>query len=210
MKPPIPSYAGCVLVIALLTTAPGCTTKDGVRVSRDAAVDFSHYRSWRWLPTSAEEEVHSSEMERELGEAVLMQIGDELARRGFSYQPKNAHLGIGARLAIRREVHVTHHSTAIETLPTFDNSPPYEIQATRSETTSCERGRLTIRAVDLRDNREVWQGEYEGPCRDSFAPHLREAVARTLERFPSARSKSAPALTLNPVPAEAGRIAPPG
>ena len=203
MKTSIPSSSRVLLPIALLVLASGCSTKAGVQVSRDTAVDFSQYATWSWLPIVREDERPRSDMERKLSEAVQQQIRRELSKRGFSYRPKNADLGVGARLAIQRERHVVYHSTAVETLPTFDNSPSYEIQATQSEVTRCERARLTIRATDLRRNREVWRGEYEGLCRDTFAPHVNEAIARTLESFPAAPSKGIRSVARSWAPAAA-------
>jgi len=192
MKTSIRRSRGVLLAIVVLVLAAGCSTKAGVRVTRDAAADFSQYTTWSWLPLVREDEGPRSDMERKLGEAVQQQIRRELSKRGFGYRSRNADLGIGARLTIQREEHIAHHSSAIETLPTFDNSPAYEIQATRSEVTRCERGRLAIRAMDLRRNREVWRGEYQGPCREAFAPYVSEAVARTLESFPASEVPEPP------------------
>jgi len=192
VKTSIRQSHGVLLPLALLMLAVGCSTTAGVKTSRDRTANFSQYRSWSWLPVAKMDERPRSDVERELAALVLEQVGRQLSERGFSYRRENADLAVDARLAVARERHVTHHSTAIESLHSFHSSPSYEIQATESEIVNYERGRLTIRVMDLRRNREVWQGEYERRHRDSFAAHVKTAVASTLESFPAAASEEPP------------------
>lgn len=185
VKTSIRQSHGVLLLLALLMLAVGCSTTAGVRTSHDGATDFSQYRSWSWLPVARKDERPRSDVERELAALVLEHIRRELSERGFSYRRENADLAVDARLVVAREKHVTYHSTAIESLNSFHSSPSYEIQATEREIVIYERGRLTIRVMDLRRNREVWRGEYEKRHRDPFAAHVKAAVANTLESFPA-------------------------
>ena len=189
MKSSIRQSRGALLPLAFLMLAVGCSTNVGVQTRRDGAANFSQYRSWSWLSVEREDESPRSDIELELAALVLEHIHREFSERGFIYRSDNADLGVDARLAVTRERHVTHHNTAIESLHSFHSSPSYEVQATTREVVNYQRGRLTIRVMDLRRNREVWRGEYEKRHRDHFAAHMKEAVRRTLESFPAVPSR---------------------
>jgi len=176
---------GILLPLALLVLAVGCSTNAGVQTRRDGAANFSQYRSWSWLHVEREDQSPRSDVESELAARVLENIRREFFERGFTYRRDNADLGVDARLAITSEQHVTHQTTAIESLHSFHSSPSYEVQATEREVVDYQRGRLTIRVMDLRRNREVWRGEYEKRHRGLFAAHIKAAVASTLENFPA-------------------------
>ena len=179
MKSSIRQSRGTLLPLAFLMLALGCSTNVGVQTRRDGAANFSQYRSWSWLSVEREDESPRSDIELELAALVLEHIHREFSERGFIYRSDNADLGVDARLAVTRERHVTHHNTAIESLHSFHSSPSYEVQATTREVVNYQRGRLTIRVMDLRRNREVWRGEYEKRHRD----HLRPGLARSVRVF---------------------------
>jgi hypothetical protein len=176
---------GVLLTLAVLMLAAGCATKASVQTSRDGTANFSGFRSWSWLPDAREDERPHSDDEHELASLVFEQIHQELSERGFSYRRKNADLAVDARLTVTREQHVTHRNTAIESLNSFHGSPSYEIHATEREIVIYQRGRLTIRVIDLRRKRVVWQGIYESRHRDPFAAYVKAAVASTLESLPA-------------------------
>ena len=188
MKTSIRQSHGVLLLLALLMLAVACSTDTGVRTRRDHTANFSQYRSWSWLPVEREDESPRSDVEHELAALVLKHIRRELSERGFIYRRDNADLGVGARLVVTREQHVTHHSNAIESLHSFHSTPSYEIQTTEREVVNYQRGRLTIRVMDLHRNREVWLGECDKRHRDLFAAHVKAAVEDTLERFPAVPS----------------------
>lgn len=188
MKTSIPhTRQSCTAVVAavLLLAAAGCSTRNGVAVSRDEGVDFSRFTTWSWLSLeSVEDERPRGETERRLSELVQRQIHRELHGRGYRYQARNADLGIGSRLIIEHEKHIINQTTAIETLHSLHNGPSIQVQATRSEFAIYQRCRLTIRATDLERDRVVWRGVYEDRFRDSIEPQLEDVVVRTLSRFP--------------------------
>jgi len=173
----------------LLLAFPGCTHLEpgeeaGVQVSRDENADFSQFTTWSWLPISSEDAGPRSETEQRLSARVQQQINRELRGRGFRYRATNADLGIGARLIVEREKRTVNQTTAIQTLSSLHYSSSIQVQATQQQVALYERGRLTIRAIDLRRDRVVWRGVHEARFRDSIEPHVGDVVARTLARFP--------------------------
>jgi hypothetical protein len=178
---PLPAF----LVVAFLAAGIGCSTKFSVDVSRSAAADFSQYRSWSWILVVPEDQEPINEDERALSTLVIKHVSREFFERGFTYRRGDADLGVDARIMVSREQHVTNRTSAVESLHSFHSTPSYEIQATETEVVDYERGRLLIRVLDLRRNRVVWRGEYNGRFPDSFTSHVEAAVASTLESFPA-------------------------
>jgi hypothetical protein len=191
MKTSVRQSCGFLLALALLLQVGGCSTTGAVRTHRDDTVDFSEYRSWSWLPGEHRDDSPRDGGAHVLSTLVLEQVHRELSGRGFHYQHDDADLGVTARLTVTRERHVTHLSSAVESLHSFHDSPSFEIQTTEQEFVDYERGHLLIRVFDRRRNREVWRGEYENRHRDSFTAHARTAVANTLGSFPATQTTDA-------------------
>ena len=185
MKTSSRQFRAAVVATALALLVSGCTTRSGVLVSRDEGADFSRYTTWSWLALVPEDERPRSEAERRLSERVQRQVHRELHRRGYRYRAQNADLGIGSRLIIEREKHVVNQTTAIQTVDSLHYSRSIQVQATQHEVAFYQRGRLTIRAIDLRRNREVWRGVYEERFPDSIEPHVGDVVVKTLASFPA-------------------------
>jgi len=189
---PIRRSHGYLLPPALLVLAMACASGQGVQATRDDTADFSRYRSWSWLADAREKERPLLDVERELSALVQERILREFAGRGFHFRRENADLGVEVRLDVDREQHIIYRNLATQSLHSFHASPSYEIQGAEREVVTHERGRLAIRVLDLRAGREVWRGEYAGRFSDAFTEHVAEAVASTLESFPTAATASSP------------------
>lgn len=192
MNPRVYTFLRSLPALAVLALAVGCATSVELQTLRDDETDFSRYRSWSWRPAAVEDERPRSETERELARRVHRGIRRDLAQKGFDYRSGNADLEIDARLAVTREQEVTHRTGAIESLSSLHDSASFEIQGTRREVVPYERGRLTIRVIDRRRNREVWRAEYEGRFRGEFTPHVERAIAHSLASLPEVPSEPPP------------------
>jgi hypothetical protein len=178
-------FRTAVVATALVLLVSGCSTRSGVVVSRDEGADFSQYPTWSWLELAPEDETPPSQTERRLSARVQRQIQRELHWRGYRYRTRNADLGIDSRLIIEREKHIVNQTTAIQTVDSLHHSRSIQVQATERDVEFYQRGRLTIRAIDLRRNTVVWRAVYEERFRDSIEPHVGDVVAKTLARFPA-------------------------
>ena len=167
-----------------LSLAVGCANVP--EISFDARDDFSHYRTWDWLPGTARIIDAPTEnlvgLDRDLARIVEL----ELERQGLERVRGGADLRVGAVLNVRREVKTVFETGAIEFLPSHHASPSFQVQSTVQRDEVQERFRLVVFATDPRLGRVVWTGALEDRSRERFASYLERTVASILGQFPPA------------------------
>lgn len=168
--------------IALAGFALACATR--VDVTFDEGRDFSPYRTWNWLPGAA------SQVDAPLGDGLALEarlvrlVEGALEARGFERSAQQADLLVSVYLGIQRELVLASETGAVESVQSLHSTPSYEIQVTRQELHSYERGYILVAVSDAVQRRPIWRGEFQGRFRGNFWPHLDEAVSILLQQFP--------------------------
>jgi hypothetical protein len=175
-----------------ICAAFGVACAPPVAVEFDERVDIARYRAWDWLPRAAGSVDAPENDAPALDERLARLVERALQARGFERKRGRAEFFVSYYLRVEREVVSFSETPAIQELSSHHSSPSYQIQATRRELRTYEKGHLAIVVAGVRQRRVIWRGDFEERFRDDFAPHLEEAVQNILDRFPRADPGAAP------------------
>jgi len=180
-----PMQRCCQLLVAVLLAAlAGCAGKPALRVSaeRSAAVDFSAYRTYRWVSAPPEVTLGHSRTPRELLDwRIRNGIEGQLAARGYQQVPSgNADIVVAYHLDIRET-----NTESVRDYIDYRQSGGQEGMQ-EAYVFGYQEGTLVIEAVDGATRRLVWHSA-AGPLLNPEAEQdrVREAVQRMMERFPA-------------------------
>ncbi len=185
MRAALQSAIRLFLSIPLLASVAGCATTSGPRVEEPG--DLSRYRTWDWLRGPGETPGAAADPSSELERRVARRIAEAMGARGFLRAPGRAELLVDFDFELRREVVQIARTGAVQTLNSLHSSPSFEVQATTYETHRYQVADLRIVAIDLRERSVVWRGALAQRYEPSRSPPVGDAVARLLERMPTAR-----------------------
>ena len=121
---------------------------------------------------------------RALDSTVMRHIEKNLLERGFVRVMGRPDFYVTFRLEVTRQFVITTETPAVEHLPSLHRETSYDIQVTERRVEAFEIGDLAILVSDPDEEGVVWRGDLEGRYRGEIAPHLGEAVAKILARFP--------------------------
>ena len=149
---------GAVLLAATAVAALSAACATTVDVTFDDAQDFSHYRTWDWLPDGRSVDALPGE-ERGLDALTSRLIDRELRGRGLERADDEADLLVGYELRVRRYVVTANETGATTQLSSHHHSLSYLIQSTTKRIDVYDVGHLRVVVTDRRRERLVWQGE---------------------------------------------------
>jgi len=175
-----------ILLLALLPVLPGMACAPPLNIHLDERADFARYRTWSWLPdaprTIDAPVPYAIGLDRGLARLVERTLGE----RGFVRVERGGDLRVGAALNVRREIESVMETGAVEHLSTYTSDGTYLVQRSTLRQVTYDRSRLAIFAIHPGSQTVVWRGSLERRDVGGFPPHLGEAVARLLDRFPNA------------------------
>ena len=166
---------------AVAALSAGCATT--VDVTFDDAQDFSHYRTWDWLPRGRNVDAVPGE-EQGLDALTSQLIDQELTGRGLARAGDKADFLVGYELRVKRYFVTANETGATTLLASHHASPSYLVQTTKKRIDVYDVGRLWLVVTDGRRERLLWRGELWARRRGDFARHLPDAVMRLLGQLP--------------------------
>ena len=153
-------------------------------VSVEQRKDLAGYCTWNFLALwdgSVRAPLNDA---RALDTSVMRHIEKNLLERGFVRVMGRPDFYVTFRLEVTRQFVITTETPAVEHLPSLHRETSYDIQVTERRVEAFEIGDLAILVSDPDEEGVVWRGDLEGRYRGEIAPHLGEAVAKILARFP--------------------------
>jgi hypothetical protein len=170
----------------LLGLLPVMACTPPLQIHLDERADFTRYRTWSWLPdaprTIDAPVPHAIGLDRDLASQVERALGE----RGFVRVARGGDLRVGAALNVRRETESVMETGAVEHLSTYTSDGTYLVQRSTLRRVTYDRSRLAIFVIHPGSQTVVWKGAIERRDEGGFSPHLGKAVARLLDRFPTA------------------------
>jgi hypothetical protein len=190
MNPPV---LGFVLGVALLFSLLGCAS--GGRWQTEAAAapgaDVAAYETFGWRAAGAD---GSSEAPLSVGDANLRQaIRTQLVARGY----REVEADPALHIAFETETQLKEKSSSSPFrvgvgVGSWGGPVGGGVEASapvgKERVKTVQQTRITLRAVDVKGNREVWSGSTTGEIAEGADPSvLEEAVAALLDDFPARR-----------------------
>jgi hypothetical protein len=178
---------------AAILASFGVACASPVEVRVEQRKDLAGYCTWNFLALwdgSVRAPLNDA---RALDATVMRYIEKNLLERGFVRVMGRPDFYVTFRLEVKRQFVIVSETPATETLSSLHNLPAaaYEIQVTNRRVEAFEIGDLAILVSAPDEEGVVWRGDLEGRYRSEIAPHLGEAVAKILARFPAQVSADA-------------------
>jgi hypothetical protein len=183
---------GAVHFVALILASFGVACASTVDVEIEQRADLAGYCTWNFL-TLPDGNVHAPLNDSyEIDVTLNRLVESGLLERGFVRVMDRPDFFVSYFLDVRRQLAVVTETPAMESLPSLDHTPSYEIQVTNSRIERYEIGQLTILVSDPFAQTVVWRGGFAGRFRGALFPHLGDAVASLLTRLPEPASTDRP------------------
>jgi len=176
---------------AAILASIGVACASAVNVRIDQRKDFAGYCTWNFLSLEDGNVRAPLSDARELNARLTRAVEVALLEQGFVRVMGRPDFYVSYFLEVRRQLVIVTETPALEHLPSLDQSPSWEIQATERRIESYEIGQLTILVSDPDEQAVVWRGGFEGRFRGALSPHLGDAVSSLLERLPAPAAASA-------------------
>jgi hypothetical protein len=168
-------------VTALLAAA--CVSCATVQVTYDPLETFDHYRSWDWLPVSADER---NSVDPELEGLVRASVEKQLAARGYRRASWLApDFYVACQIELIRSIEVHTETNAPQMIFSMNQSPSYIVSDIERRARVFERATVSVDVSDAANLRTVWRGVETKRVRRSFRPHAGDVVKEILDHFPS-------------------------
>jgi hypothetical protein len=160
-----------------------CVSCATVEVTSDPLQNLARYRSWDWLPASADER---NPIDPELDLLVRRTVEKELAARGYRRASWLApDFYVACQIELIRSIEVHTETNAPQTIFSMNQSPSYVVSDIERRARVFERATVSVDVSDAASLRTVWRGVKTKRVRRSFRPHASDVVKEILDHFPS-------------------------
>ena len=170
---------------AILAAAIGAACAPGMNLRIDQQGDLAGYRTWSFLPLRGGSVRASASDARALDATLTRLVERCLQERGFAQVNDRPDFYVSYVLEVRRQRVVVMETPASDYLYSMNDSPSYEVQATKHRVEIHEMGSLTIFVTDPDERAVLWRGGFAGEFRGAISPYLRSAVPDLLALLPA-------------------------
>lgn len=172
-------YFGCILIIFL---SAACSSIS-VKTDYDPSVDFSSYKTYRWIDFDKMTDDHLSKNPL-LRNRIISTVDEELKRKGFILSEEDeVDLVVVVHGSSEERMNVTNW-TGVYRYDSWEGQ-----YGDRVDVSYYEQGTLVIDVVDTKDDDLIWRGlgtsvikDYADP--ESLQKAVNEYVSRVLKDFP--------------------------
>jgi hypothetical protein len=174
-----------ILLSALAALLAGCSGKMQVQTDFDKEADFTHYRTWDWLPGESGVTENLVVDDASVKERIESAIDEGFKSIGYERTSGAPDFFVKYYLGYGQEINTRN----IENYYAYLNYAVFVPHVKQSYTDVWETGTLIIDVIDAEGKKLVWRGYAEtdvnpqaGPRENE--PKLQKAIKMTLEKFP--------------------------
>jgi hypothetical protein len=172
-----------LIAVALLVVLGGCSGGMEIQTDVDPAADFSGFKTWNWVPVSAEKTGDPGVDDGVVRTRIQNAVEEELTKRGYLKSTDTPDFLVNYHTAMKDELN------SMEMQEYYEAQTYEEFRKDVTYTYTWHKGTLILDFIDAKSNKLVWRGAARAEVNlndsaETKKARISKAVERMLREFP--------------------------